>query len=141
MGAAWRPGGSPLVQENQALRREVDTFDERVAALQGDLDRVFEHARVPRFQNAPCAVGCFVIALFFGGNHFFRDASAQVFPSGLASGCAGVSETASHRGPNACLRGRFHRVARWTRRPGLELRRFWRRKASYRIASKRSAKL
>jgi murein DD-endopeptidase MepM/ murein hydrolase activator NlpD len=46
VGAAWRPGGSPLVQENQALRREVDTFDERVAALQGDLDRVFEYQQL-----------------------------------------------------------------------------------------------
>jgi murein DD-endopeptidase MepM/ murein hydrolase activator NlpD len=46
VGAAWRPGGSPLAHENQALQREVDTFDARVAALQGDLDRVFEYQQL-----------------------------------------------------------------------------------------------
>lgn len=46
VGVAWRPGGSPLAQENQVLQREVNRFDSRVAALQQDLDRVFDYQQL-----------------------------------------------------------------------------------------------
>jgi murein DD-endopeptidase MepM/ murein hydrolase activator NlpD len=46
VGAAWRPGGSPLTSENERLQREVDRFDTRVASLQQDLDRVFQYQQL-----------------------------------------------------------------------------------------------
>jgi murein DD-endopeptidase MepM/ murein hydrolase activator NlpD len=46
LGAAWRPGGSPLVLENDRLQYEVDRFDSRVASLQQDLDRVFAYQQL-----------------------------------------------------------------------------------------------
>jgi murein DD-endopeptidase MepM/ murein hydrolase activator NlpD len=42
-GVAWRPGGSPVAVENEALRQEVDRFESRVAAMQDDLDQVFAY--------------------------------------------------------------------------------------------------
>jgi murein DD-endopeptidase MepM/ murein hydrolase activator NlpD len=46
VGAAWRPGGSPLALENGRLQGEVDRFGSRVAALQQDLDRVFAYQQL-----------------------------------------------------------------------------------------------
>ncbi len=46
VGAAWRPGGSPLAMENEQLHREVNRFDSRVASLQQDLDRVFQYQQL-----------------------------------------------------------------------------------------------
>jgi murein DD-endopeptidase MepM/ murein hydrolase activator NlpD len=43
VGAAWRPGGSPLQRDNVALQQEVARFETRVAALQDDLDEVFAY--------------------------------------------------------------------------------------------------
>jgi murein DD-endopeptidase MepM/ murein hydrolase activator NlpD len=45
-GAAWRPGGSPLAQENARLRDEVGQVTARVAALQQDLDAVFAYQQM-----------------------------------------------------------------------------------------------
>ena len=45
-GAAWRPGGSPLAQENERLRDEVGRVTTRVAALQQDLDAVFAYQQM-----------------------------------------------------------------------------------------------
>lgn len=46
IGAAWRPGGSPLASENQRLQLEVDRFETRVASMQQDLDAVFEYQQL-----------------------------------------------------------------------------------------------
>ncbi len=46
VGAAWRPGGSPLAVQNDLLHREVNRFDSRVASLQQDLDRVFQYQQL-----------------------------------------------------------------------------------------------
>ena len=46
VGAAWRPGGSPLAVENEHLHQEVTRFETRVASLQGDLDRVFVYQQI-----------------------------------------------------------------------------------------------
>jgi murein DD-endopeptidase MepM/ murein hydrolase activator NlpD len=43
VGVAWRPGGSPVVLENDRLRGEVATFEARVAEMQDDLDDVFAY--------------------------------------------------------------------------------------------------
>jgi len=42
-GVAWRPGGSPLALQNEALQREVEQFETRIAAMQDDLDQVFDY--------------------------------------------------------------------------------------------------
>ncbi len=46
VGAAWRPGGAPIAAENDQLRREITSFETRVASMQGDLDRVFEFQQI-----------------------------------------------------------------------------------------------
>jgi murein DD-endopeptidase MepM/ murein hydrolase activator NlpD len=45
-GVAWRPGGSPLVAENNRLQREAARFEARVAAVQADLDILFSYQRL-----------------------------------------------------------------------------------------------
>ena len=46
VGAAWRPGGSPLDRENQALKGDINRFETRVASMQQDLDAVFEYQQL-----------------------------------------------------------------------------------------------
>lgn len=43
VGVAWRPGGSPLALQNEALQREVAGVESRIAAMQDDLDQVFDY--------------------------------------------------------------------------------------------------
>lgn len=43
LGVAWRPGGSPLVEQHDRLRREATSLEHRLAAVQGDLDQVFAY--------------------------------------------------------------------------------------------------
>jgi murein DD-endopeptidase MepM/ murein hydrolase activator NlpD len=45
-GAAWRPGGSPLAQQNARLAQDVQRAEARVAALQEDLDAVFAYQQM-----------------------------------------------------------------------------------------------
>ena len=46
VGAAWRPGGSPMAVDNDHLQHEITSFETRVASLQGDLDRVFAYQQI-----------------------------------------------------------------------------------------------
>jgi len=42
-GVAWRPGGSPVVLDNQALQQQVNRYESQVVAMQADLDEVFAY--------------------------------------------------------------------------------------------------
>lgn len=42
-GVAWRPGGSPLALDNQALQQQVASYQTQVTAMQADLDEVFAY--------------------------------------------------------------------------------------------------
>ncbi len=46
VGAAWRPGGSPLARQNQQLSQDIDRARARVASLQQDLDAVFAYQQM-----------------------------------------------------------------------------------------------
>ncbi len=46
VGAAWRPGGSPLAVQNAFLQREAARFEHRVAVLQSDLEAVFAYQQM-----------------------------------------------------------------------------------------------
>jgi murein DD-endopeptidase MepM/ murein hydrolase activator NlpD len=46
LGAAWRPGGSPLAVQNELLMRQAGRFENRLATIQSDLDKVFAYQQM-----------------------------------------------------------------------------------------------
>ncbi|MDY0109132.1 MAG: M23 family metallopeptidase [Candidatus Krumholzibacteria bacterium] len=46
LGVAWRPGGSPIVLQNEQLARDMALFQTRMAMLQSDLDAVFGYQQM-----------------------------------------------------------------------------------------------